>query len=104
LPPNDPKQPRPLAAGSRLQSGLSHFITQPKTEGAVAVGASAVLGGNVSESLSDFINQEAQTNAPEYAVHDGKQNPKHWMIGVVNIAEERGRWGAKKHKRSPNEV
>jgi hypothetical protein len=30
--PNNPKPPLP-AAGSRLQSGLSNFIVQPKTQG-----------------------------------------------------------------------
>jgi hypothetical protein len=32
-------EPRPPAAGSRLQSGLSNFIAQPKTQGAAAVGS-----------------------------------------------------------------
>jgi len=36
-------EPRPPAADSRLQSGLSNFITQPKSQGAVAAGSSAVL-------------------------------------------------------------
>jgi hypothetical protein len=30
-----------------MQSGLSNFISQPKTQGAVAVGSSAVLGGMI---------------------------------------------------------
>src|ERR1039458_6168598 len=37
-------EPRPPAAGSGLQSGLSNFISQPKSQGAVAVGSSALLG------------------------------------------------------------
>src|SRR5208282_4008817 len=39
-------EPRPLAARLRMQFDVSTFITHPKSQGAVAVGSSAVLGGS----------------------------------------------------------
>ena len=70
LRPNVQAQPQPLAAGSRLQSGLSIFIAQSKTQGAVAVGSSTVLGDCLQLIKAIFSEVNPSQNATNHNRQD----------------------------------
>ncbi len=78
-----------------MQSGLSIFISQPKTQGAVAVGSSAVLGCSFPSELLSKLCFIPHPNAPPPAWVSHQIN-RPWRLGsdsVVNKKRECSSFG-----------